>query len=117
MIKIYSIHNTDCLRASISSIIEIDLIDFPNLIISGKDWASVLRNYMESRGYKLTFYNILDDDELNNYHLVTYKNPYIKNQYHCVVGKNGKIVYNPSENDNYDYSELPIDYYGVIVKI
>lgn len=117
MIKYNSLHNTDCLRASISSIIKIDLIDFPDLTITSKEWASILRNYMESKGYKLTFYDKLDDNELNNYHLVIYLNPYIENQYHCVVGKNGVIVHNPTENDNYDYSELPVDYYGAIVKI
>jgi len=115
MIKYNSLDNTDCLRASISSIIEIDLIDFPNLQKNRK-WVSILENYMENKGYEINFYSKLNDNQLNNYHLAIYLNPYIENQYHCVVEKNGSIIHNPAENDSYHYSELSVNYYGTIIK-
>ena len=115
MVKIYSSHLTDCFRACISSIMEIDLLDFPKL--NGDNWTEVLRKYLILKNQCITYYQDISDTMKREPHIIVFKNPYILNSYHAVIGIDNKIVHNPSIDDTFDYSNLPIDYYAVLTKL
>ena len=114
MIKYYSNHNTDCLRACISSIIKVDLKDFPNL---DKYWFSDLYNYIYKKGFNISHCRAIDNNITLNYYIAVYKNPWEDLQYHAVVCKNNKIIHNPSINDKFDYTSINPDYFILINKI
>ena len=116
MIKTYSVNNVDCLRACISSIVENDLIDFPNLH-NFKYWFNELTKYLYKKGYDTSYRKTLDTSNDIKYCIAVYKNPWELTQYHSVVYSNNKIVHNPSINDDFDYDTLQIEYFIIITKI
>lgn len=107
MIPFYSKHNSDCLRACISSLIEIDIPNLPQL---NNNWFESINSFLTEN------YNIQISHQKNQpsyeYYIAVYKNPYKELNYHAVICNNSnEIVHNPSKSDDYDYKSLLPDYF------
>lgn len=105
----------NCLAASISSILELDIDDFPELPNKPDGaWNEVANEYLEKIGYCLI--TITHDKAfpfpIKGYHLICGNNPQL-NCGHAIVGKDGKIVFDPSGSP----TELENIYYGILLKI
>lgn len=102
----------NCLAASLASIFENDIESYPE-ILDEPYWLDQINDHLiEKQGYYIA---ILRSDEPENhikgYHLVFGMNEKFQCS-HCMVGLNGKTVFDPSKADN----PLTDIQYGIIVK-
>jgi len=106
MTPFYSKHNSDCLRACISSILNIE-IDFPKL---NENWFLSLNNFLLET-YKTSIHHQKNPPS-DNFFIAVYKDPHKNLNYHAVVcDQSNEIIHNPSKYDDYDYKTLSPDYF------
>lgn len=109
--------NTDahCLATSIASILENRPEDYPPLNGS-ENWYLVVNNYLHMLGYNLVLIDNPHISALHGYHLILGHDETTGNM-HCVVGKNGTTIHDPSAHR--DKFSLPLRNvtYGIISKL
>lgn len=119
MTPYYSKHNTDCLRACISSIIDIDISNFPWVTIEetlNNNWFQSLYTFLIEE-YKISISHQKNTPSNIEYYISVYKDPHRELNYHAVVCNDmNDIIHNPSLSDDYDYKTLDPDYFIIITK-
>ena len=102
------------LSASLASILENKIEDYPSLP-GIENWYPVINKYLHTLGYNLVLIEKPHASALRGYHLIIGADE-ITGKMHCVVGKDGVIIHDPSANKN-KYSLLGNHYYGIISKV
>jgi hypothetical protein len=105
----------NCLAASLASILENNIEDYPTLPNSGQ-WYQVLQSFLHSLGYNLVLIEGPHESVLTGYHLIIGYNE-SSGHMHCVVGKDGKVVHDPSPVRDENSKPLEDPYYGIISKL
>lgn len=112
---IYTSTDGNCLAASLASILEINIDDFPQLP-NNKDWYPQLQNYLHSLGWNLVLIEGAHTTALRGYHLIIGDNP-TSGLKHCVVAMDGEVVFDPSPYRTEFSESLKNIYYGIISKL
>jgi len=103
-----------CLAASLASILENKIEDYPPLQ-SIENWYLTVNNYLHTLGYNLVLIEKPHISALRGYHLIIGTDE-ITGKMHCVVGRDGTMIHDPSINRN-KYSLLETTWYGIISKV
>jgi hypothetical protein len=80
-----------------------------------ENWYLIINNYLHTLGYNLVLIEKPHVSALRGYHLIIGTDD-ITGRMHCVVGKDGSMIHDPSAYRN-RYSLLEPEYYGIISKI
>lgn len=105
----------NCLAASVASILENNINDYPTLPNSG-EWYIVMNDYLHSLGYNLLLIQGVHKSALVGYYLMIGYNP-LSGHLHCIVGLNGQVAHDPSTKRDKNSKPLEDVYYGFIVKL
>lgn len=102
--------NGDCFRAVIASLLELPIEEVPHFIHDGLDdpntWYVRLTEWLRPRGLAYLEHDVSADggegwrkyfagQNVNLYHAITGPSPRFKGEMHCVVGRNGEVVFDP----------------------
>ena len=94
----------DCFRACLASILEIEPEVVPHFAADFDDvtWISEVNKYLMQFNVGIISVSFNDNNNFetfglkNIYHIICGKSPRFPSENHAVVGRDGKIVYNPS---------------------
>jgi hypothetical protein len=103
-----------CLAASLASILENKIEDYPPLQ-SPENWYLIVNNYLHTLGYNLVLIEKPHISALRGYHLIIGTDD-LTGKLHCVVGRDGTMIHDPSAYRN-KYAVLENPCYGIISKI
>lgn len=112
---IYTCDDGNCLAASLASILENNIDDYPQLP-NDKSWYPLINDYLNKLGYTLLLIEGVSEFALKGFHLIIGYNE-SSGMKHCVVGKDGKVVFDPSPFRDQNSKPLTEIYYGFITKI
>lgn len=119
MIKIKQTIHTEndgnCLAACLASILENNIDDYPQLPNNGT-WYEIINKHLHDIGYNLVLIEGPHTSALHGYHLIIGDSETTE-KLHCVVGKNGIVVHDPSPYRNHNSQPLKNIYYGIISKV
>lgn len=91
----------DCMRAVIASLLELDIEAVPHFaqMASGSlKFYGLIDCFLESQGYEMNWGRnpiYVLKEGLDIYHLISGVSPRDPNVYHCVVGLNGQVHFDP----------------------
>ncbi|MEP6465618.1 MAG: hypothetical protein ABJB05_04910 [Parafilimonas sp.] len=103
-----------CLAASLASILENRMEDYPPLQ-SVENWYVSVNNYLHTLGYNLVVIEKPHASALFGYHLIIGTDE-VTGKMHCVVGKDGTIIHDPCAIRN-KHALLHNIFYGIISKV
>jgi hypothetical protein len=91
----------DCFRASIASILELPIKEVPHFCADSEGWHERLQEWLAKQGLcYLEINNVRPNDfkmlDISNcYHTLVGPSPRFPDELHCVVGRNGEMVFDP----------------------
>jgi len=113
--KAYTHNDAYCLAASLASILENKIDDYPPLP-NIDNWYLIVNNYLHTLGYNLILVENPHISALRGYHLIIGFDD-ISGKMHCVVGKDGTMIHDPSSSLNEYRRPLENIRYGIISKL
>lgn len=89
----------NCLAACIASLLELPIEAVPNFS-ERADWFNYVDEFLEQFDLQLvqTKYSRTAEHLMRGYYILSGPSPNIKGVDHVVIGKNGKVVHDPSPN-------------------
>ena len=103
--------NGNCLAACVASILEIGIDDVPNP--HGAGWFERWQEFLVDYGYQMVSIDVSNGIVPAEYHIISGKS-LSGDWYHCVVGHQGKIIFDPNPNTNGLETE---EYWDIFVPI
>lgn len=101
----------DCMRATVASLLELEIEAVPHFILHGTRWHNIFVSFLEACGwnweglmnYSETGPNILKkEDSIDGYFYTVVPSKNFENTWHAVVmDMNGVIVHDPSPREGY----------------
>lgn len=101
---------TNCLQACLASILEIPIKDIPDF--SDREWLKELNDWLFPRGFYVLDFHFDDPDDhrlLQGYQLGAIPSNNHPGKMHCVVCRNGHIVWDPLTGEK-EGEEIAADY-------
>lgn len=90
-----------CLRASIASILEINISDIPAFEMMSRDtWGKAMRDWFSSQGYNVYRHKDMDPCLKQPYLAIGQPVVGLKEMRHCVVYQDGKLLHDPHPRGN-----------------
>lgn len=98
MIRVYQTKygiGGDCLRASLASYFELPITEVPSFeLFPGNRWKIELVDWLQNKGFRLVEQKEHPVDD--SFYFILARTP--SGVLHCVVGRKGKIVHDPTPN-------------------